>query len=193
MEWVLAAVCPPFPSPFPHAARREGEQARRFSPSPPCGGRAGDGGPFLCDEFQPTRIHCPPASPHAERSEAAWAHRNTPLRRVRQDGVSDQYWRSCNSAGWAVTYLCGGCEGRRYNDPRLGDTVASRICTATAMLLMGCTDGETRCPRPGVGLTLRAVTRIATAGLCGAVLGGVSLSVQCWEHLCLRDSSNQTQ
>jgi len=39
-----AGIAPPFPTPFPHAARREGEPARCFSSFPPRGGRAGDGG-----------------------------------------------------------------------------------------------------------------------------------------------------
>jgi hypothetical protein len=40
--WALGLL--PFPNPFPHAARREGEPARRFSLFSPRGGRAGDGG-----------------------------------------------------------------------------------------------------------------------------------------------------
>jgi hypothetical protein len=57
MALVLAAVCPPFPNLFPHAARREGEQARRFSPFPHAARREGE----------PARRFSP--FPHAARRE----------------------------------------------------------------------------------------------------------------------------
>ena len=97
-DWLPCAPHPPAPSPTLRGGK--GSRPAVFSPFPPRGGRAGDGGPSLCDEFQPTRIHCPRRRRHsAERQASGYFALVDFLRR----GLAVFFFSSSASADSSVT------------------------------------------------------------------------------------------